>query len=200
MGRRIDSKRHDVKADYPVAFVYVKATEGITITNKYFNSDYDNARHHHIRVGAYHFFSTKKNPIQQARFFLKNATFKHGDLPPMLDIEPSEKAIKKMGGPKILFRNMRIWLNIVEKATKTRPIIYANQQFINKYLDEAPDLKKKYLFWIARYGEYKPDVHLALWQLSDCGRVEGIHGDVDLNVFNGYQGHWDDFLAEETIK
>ena len=40
---------------------------------------------------------------------------------------------------------------------------------------------------IARYGEFRPYVKLAFWQLTPEGRVRGIHGDVDINVFNGNQ-------------
>ena len=54
--------------------------------------------------------------------------------------------------------------------------------------------------WIARYGVYKPDVHLALWQLSADGHVRGIHNEVDINVFNGYAAQWEEFLREETVK
>lgn len=200
MGRRISSQRVDGDANYPVSFVYIKSTQGATITNRYFATDYQNARKQNIRVGAYHFFTVGKDAREQAHYFLKNTQFKKGDLPPMLDIEPTDAMIRKGGGPKKMFSDIRTWLNIVERATHTRPLLYVNQRFINTYLDQAPDLKEKYLFWIARYGEYKPDVRLALWQLSDCGRVRGIQGDVDLNVFNGYQIHWDDFLSEETIK
>ena len=99
-----------------------------------------------------------------------------------------------MGGTKALFREMRAWLHAVEQATHMRPILYISQQFINRYLGEAPDLKRDYQVWIARYGEYKPDVKLAVWQLSPNGRVEGIHGEVDINVFNGYRTQFDDFL------
>ena len=65
--------------------------------------------------------------------------------------------------------------------------------------DLAPDLKEGYHFWIARYGEYKPDIHLDIWQLSADGRVRGITPEVDLNVFNGYQGQWDEFLRTQSI-
>jgi len=200
MGKRISSQRVDGDANYPVSFVYIKSTQGSTITNQYYGSDYQNARKQNIRTGAYHFFTVGKDAKEQAHFFLKNTQFKKGDLPPMLDIEPTDAMIQKRGGAKKMFSDIRTWLNLVERATHTRPLLYVNQRFINTYIDMAPDLKEKYLFWIARYGEYKPDVRLALWQLSDCGRVSGIKGDVDLNVFNGYQIHWDDFLSEETFK
>ena len=34
-------------------------------------------------------------------------------------------------------------------------------------------------------GEFRPYVKLAFWQLTPEGRVRGIHGEVDVNVFNG---------------
>jgi lysozyme len=32
------------------------------------------------------------------------------------------------------------------------------------------------------------------WQLCPDGRVSGINGDVDINVFNGYQAQFDEFV------
>lgn len=51
-----------------------------------------------------------------------------------------------------------------------------------------------YPVWIARYGQYRPNIHLAFWQLTPYGRVDGIHGEVDINVFNGYKEQFDEFL------
>jgi len=105
-----------------------------------------------------------------------------------------------MGGTTALFRQVRAWLSAVERVTHVRPILYVNQLFVNRYLNEAPDLKRNYQIWIARYGEYKPDVKLAVWQLSPNGRVNGIRGEVDINVFNGYHTQFEDFLKNETIR
>lgn len=193
-------KRISGTVDYPVRFIYIKSTESTMVRNRYFATDYLSARRQNIPVGAYHFFSTRQSGTAQAQFFLKNTTLRRGDLPPMLDIEPSDAQIAKMGGAKALFREVRAWIALVEKRTKTRPLLYINQRFVDKYLVEAPDLKRDYQVWIARYGEYKPDVHLALWQLSADGRVAGIRGDVDINVFNGYDVQFEEFLREETIQ
>jgi lysozyme len=200
LGRRISEQRINGQVDYPVQFVYIKSTQGITIQNKYFASDYTSCRRQGIHVGAYHFFSTKQDALEQAHYFLDNTLFSHGDMPPVLDLEPSDAQIHQMGGADVLFRQVRLWLNTVERATSARPLIYVNQRFVNVWLPQAPDLKENYQFWIARYGEYKPDIHLAIWQLSADGRVTGIRGDVDLNVFNGYQGQWDEFLREKTVQ
>ena len=188
------------EVDYPVRFIYIKSTEGTTIRNRYYATDYAAARKNKIHVGAYHFFRTRIDGRLQANFFLKNTLLRKGDLPPVLDIEPTNAQIAKMGGAEALFREVRQWIAVVERRTGTRPILYMNQRFIREQLDKAPDLKENYLVWIARYGIYKPDVHLAIWQLSADGRVNGIKTDVDINVFNGYEGQWEEFLREECIK
>ena len=95
---------------------------------------------------------------------------------------------------------MRAFLNTVERGIHVRPILYVSQQFVNRYLSAAPDLKRNYQVWIARYSEYKPDVKLVVWQLSPNGRVSGIHGEVDINVFNGYRTQFEDCLRTETVK
>lgn len=174
------------KVDYPVRFVFIKATEGVTVRNRYFAADYAAARKHGYRTGAYHFFSTKTSGRQQAINFLRHSRYTKGDLPPVLDLEPTDAQIRKMGGIDNLFHHARQWLNTVEKAHGVRPILYISQRFVNKYLSLAPDLHNNYNVWIARYGEYKPDVNLSYWQLSPDGRVKGIHGDVDINVYNGF--------------
>lgn len=199
IGKR-GNKNVNGKTDYPVSFVFIKSTEGTTIRNQYYMADYQQAHRFGIHTGAYHFFSTRSSGSEQAKHFLKYTRFTKGDLPPVLDIEPSDAQIKQMGGAKKMFKEIRTWLEIVSKRTGVRPILYVNQMFINKYLSSEPDLKRNYRVWIARYSEYKPDVRLTFWQLCPDGQVAGIHVDVDINVFNGYKSQFDAFIEEETIK
>lgn len=66
--------------------------------------------------------------------------------------------------------------------------IYCNLNWFNNYISSA--LKKKYSIWIARYGKnngliddkYKPNVGEIAWQYTSTGSVDGIFGDVDLDV------------------
>ena len=178
---------------FPVSFMYIKATEGTTILNRYFRQDYLQAKKHGIHVGAYHFFSLSTTPQAQVSHFLKHAVIAKGDFPPVLDVEPSEAQIARIGDEELM-RRIRIWMEIVERRTGKHPILYVNQMFIINHMKNASDIKKKYNVWIARYGEYKPDVKLAYWQLSPTGRVDGIYGEVDINVFNGYQGQFSEFV------
>ena len=179
---------------FPVSFVYIKSTEGTTIRNRYFMSDYAKAKQQGLHVGAYHFFSLKTPALAQAAFFVNHTLFRKGDFPPVLDVEPTDAQIASIGGDEVLMQRIRTFMEYVEQRTHMRPILYVNQMFINKHMQNATDIKQNYNVWIARYGEYKPDVKLVYWQLSPEGRVSGINGPVDINVFNGYQGQWDEFL------
>ena len=66
--------------------------------------------------------------------------------------------------------------------------IYCNVNWYNNYIDKS--LKQKYKFWIARYGKndgtlnekYKPNVKEVMWQYTSKGKVDGIVGNVDMNV------------------
>ena len=190
----VRGKRVSGAVDYPVSFVYIKATEGITIKSKYYTADYRQARRRGIKVGNYHFFSTRSPALAQARWYLKNSKYQKGDFPPVLDVEPSDARIRAMGGPEALFKAVRTWLKEVETKTGCRPVLYVSQSFVNRYLPFAPDIKRDYDVWIARYGEYKPDVRMLFWQLSPDGRVRGITPKVDINVFNGYSDKYDEFI------
>lgn len=170
--------------DYPISFCYIKSTQGKTIKSDYYAGDAHGARSVGIKVGAYHFMSPLAGSIQ-ARWFLKNTAIAANDLPPMLDVELTSKQIHKLGGINALFHEMLSWLHIVERETGKKPILYVGQNFINKYLPQAPKELQDYNIWIARYGQYRPYVKLLYWQLSPFGRVRGINGSVDIDVFNG---------------
>lgn len=188
-------KRHDTQGrTFPVSFIYIKSTEGTTIRNRYFMSDYMKAKKQGIHVGAYHFFSMKSSAVLQARYFVNHTLFRKGDFPPVLDVEPTDAQIKAIGGSEVLMNRIRTFMQIVEQRTGMRPILYVSQMFINRHMKNATDIKQRYNVWIARYSQYKPDVKLAYWQLCPDGRVDGITGEVDINVFNGYQDQFTEFV------
>lgn len=180
--------------NYKVSFVFIKSTEGTSVLNPYYSADYTAARKNGYPVGTYHFFSHRSTGTQQALYFLNHSHIRKGDLPPVLDLEPLPSQVKLMGGAAGMWQQVRSWLRTVEKHTGMQPILYISQTFVNKYLDAAPDIKHTYPVWIARYGEYKPDVKLWIWQLAPDGHVAGIHGTVDINVFNGYESEFQQWL------
>ncbi|MCD8318320.1 MAG: glycosyl hydrolase family 25 [Paraprevotella sp.] len=195
----ISRKKVQGQVDYPVSFVYIKCTEGQTVLNPYYLRDVRSARRMGFPVGAYHFFSMRP-AVRQAAYFLRMADLRRGDLPPMLDVELTDRQIMAMGGKERLFHEMLIWLRIVGRRSGTTPILYIGQDFVNRYLLSAPEELKAYPVWIARYGEYKPYVHLLYWQLSPDGRVEGIKGEVDIDVFNGTEEQFKKYLRTQTVR
>ena len=165
---------------HPVRFVIIKATEGSALFDETFNDNFHKAQQFGFIRGAYHFFLPAVDAAQQAHFFLRQAHLLPGDLPPVLDIEKDNgKSIQDIQA------GAREWLRIVGNHYGVKPIIYTNYGFKLKYLN-TPEFDS-YPFWIAHYYkdelEYKGD--WVMWQYTDCGKVGGIKGDVDCNVFNG---------------
>lgn len=164
----------------PLSFVFVKATEGSDIIDKYYNYNFYNARKSKIVRGAYHFFTTKSSAIEQARFFCRTVQLEKGDLPPVLDIETIGNYEKRR-----LQKEVKVWLDYVEEYYGVKPIVYSSYKFMTDYLDT--DSLKKYPCWIAHYyvDSLKYEGAWTFWQHTDVGKVDGIDGFVDINVFNG---------------
>lgn len=196
----LSKKNVSGNVDYKVSFVFIKSTEGASMLNPYYHSDYAAARRNGYAVGTYHYFSHRSSGTQQAWYFLSHSHFRKGDLPPVLDLEPLPSQVQKMGGVGTMWKRVRAWLDIVERKTGMRPILYISQTFVNRWLDYAPDVKHNYPIWIARYGEYKPDIKLRIWQLAPDGKVRGIAGHTDINVFNGYEKEFEQWKREVSME
>ena len=109
----------------------------------------------------------------------------------------TEKQIAQMGGEAQLFREVMVWMRRVEQACGRKPVLYVGQQFVNNHLVHAPAALRSHDVWVARYGAYKPYVRLLHWQLTPYGRVNGIKGEVDINVFNGTRRQFEEYLQKK---
>ena len=162
-------------------FILIKATEGTSIVDSRFKDNFAQAKEYGFIRGAYHFWSNKSSAREQAYFFLDNVALSDGDLPPVLDIENKPKDVSV----EDFQRDVLTWLHIVEDKYHVKPIIYTYYKFKMNYLD-AP-VFDDYPYWIAHYyvdkveypGEWK------FWQHTDAGRLPGINGYVDFNIYNG---------------
>jgi len=165
---------------YPIHFVFVKATEGASLGDDTFQKNFSSARKYGFIRGAYHFFSTKTDPLKQADFFIQTVKLDSGDLPPVLDVEPIGRKNKQL-----LVRNVKIWLDRIESHYGVKPILYTSYKFKSKYMDDS--LFNAYPYWIAHY--YVDSVQYRgkwrFWQHTDVGSIPGIKEEVDLNIFNG---------------
>lgn len=166
---------------YPVRFVIMKATEGSSRVDKNFRANFYNAREHGFIRGVYHFWSNNSSPREQAQFFLNNVKLLEGDLPPVLDVEHKPKTVSV----EDFQQDVLTWLHIVEDHYHVKPIIYTYYKFKTKYLDAS--VFDDYPYWIAHY--YVDNVEYGgpwkFWQHTDAGRLPGISGNVDLDIYNG---------------
>ncbi|WP_315565241.1 GH25 family lysozyme [Hoylesella pleuritidis] len=165
----------------PLRFIIVKSTEGAGQLDENFNDNFYQAREYGFIRGAYHFWSNRSSARSQAYYFLKQVHLEDGDLPPVLDIEhkPKGRSVEDFQ------RDVLTWLHIVEDKYHAKPIIYTYYKFKESYLS-AP-VFDDYPYWIAHYYvdkvEYKGK--WKFWQHTDAGRLPGIKGYVDFNIYNG---------------
>lgn len=193
--RGIDISHHQGEIDWerlanaqiqgsPLQFVFIKATEGTDLFDKDFNYNFAEARRHEVIRGAYHFFSLKSSARRQAEFFCHTVQLEPGDLPPVLDVETDPKDVKGYTRER-LRREVLEWLAYVEHHYGVKPMIYASYSYKKENLGGEPF--DCYPFWIAHYYvdslSYKGQ--WTFWQHTDAGHVDGIRGDVDINLFNG---------------
>ena len=165
----------------PVRFVIIKSTEGSSRLDENFRENFNQARDFGFIRGVYHFWSNKSTAREQAYYFLEQVHLTDGDLPPVLDIEhkPADKSVEDFQ------RDVLTWLHIVEDKYHVKPIIYTYYKFKEQYLS-AP-VFEDYPYWIAHYyvdkvqykGKWK------FWQHTDVGKLPGIKGYVDFNIYNG---------------
>ena len=167
------------QGQFPIQFIFMKATEGGDYPDKRFVANFDSAKAHGFIRGAYHFYNPKTDADKQADFFINSVKLEPGDLPPVLDIEKKGKDIGKLQA------DLKHWLRRIENHYGVKPIIYASYKFKNRYLNDS--VFNSYPYWIAHYYvdsvQYKGD--WKFWQHTDVGTLPGIKEQVDLNIFNG---------------
>ncbi len=148
--------------------------------------------------GAYQLFRASQSAREQARVMI-NAVGRLGpnDLPAVLDIE-----VRSDRTDSEIIAAMRTWLDLVEQGTGKRPIIYT-ADFFWSTLSGASEFSR-YPLWVANFGVSCPFVpgswtNWRIWQTSETGRVSGISGNVDLDVFNGTEAQLRAFAAGGTV-
>lgn len=185
--RGVDVSSYQGDIDWPTVarepglkFAFVKATEGRSWEDPYFDLNWKLLQRAGLRRGAYHFYRPNRDATQQANFFAATVHLEVGDLPPVLDVEKTDGR-----SPEVIRAGVQTWLRLVGRRYGVRPILYTNHDFYVKYFEGHFD---EYPLWLAHYEVRQPRLHAdrwTFWQHSDEALVPGIRGFVDGNVFGG---------------
>ena len=165
-----------------VHMVYIRSTLGFSYVDPTHERNADGARAAGLEFGFYHFCtaSTTDEAVRQARFFAQTiARYDYG-LKPVLELSPA-RALSRTETTDVALA----FLQEVERLTGREPAIYCSASTPREDYDSrlAP-----YSLWVAQYGAREPESNdiwptWAGWQYSERGRVDGIEGNVDLDLF-----------------
>ncbi|MDE2098141.1 MAG: glycosyl hydrolase family 25 [Patescibacteria group bacterium] len=177
-----------VKASGQIDFIFAKATEGISEVDPQFARNKVVCAERGIPFGAYHFFHPSEDPKAQALHFLRSlqsrvAGVQPPELRPMVDVEIDEgcSAAQIVSALKAFLATLG--------ALGRSVLIYTDYGFWNDNVGGSsafPD----HLLWLAEYNnDAEPTLpggwtDWVLWQHTASGHVDGISGDVDLDLLN----------------
>ena len=181
-------------ADYGTEFTIIRITEAGNSVDRYFERNYAGSLEHEIPTGVYKFsYALSIAEVQrEAERVIEVLNGRKLQFPVFLDLEYSNQ--RKLGSGMIARLAEEFRKIIVAEGYRFG--IYCNLDWYNNVISEE---LKKYDFWIARYPaddrgtlieRFRP-VAGAGWQYTSKGRIPGIEGYVDRDVF------YKDYAAEE---
>ncbi len=177
-----------VKAD-GMDFVIIKATEGGGFKDRRFHSNYTRAKEAGLKVGAYHFFRFDVTGYMQGLNFYHSIKGLDLDLPVVVDLE--EWANPRESTTEIVMARLNEFVSYMERHGY-RVMVYTNkdgyERFVKYRMDSSP-------LWIATFTRPEQGVDWQLWQFSHRGKVDGIDSKVDMNVFNGSNKEWRQWIG-----
>ncbi len=184
--RKIDYKK---VADDGYTFVYIKSSEGNTGRDPMFRKNVDRASKAGLKVGAYHFFRMNRDGAVQARNFLASVKGVHLDLPLVIDVEDWGNAPVSRA---VVNQRLRDCVKTIKDAGRS-VMIYTNGDGKKRYYDVSCKGVDLWLCTFSDPDDVKDKGHV-MQQYSHWGRVDGINGNVDLDVFMGSRREWNDWL------
>ncbi len=164
------------------AIIRIGTTQG---KDSYFETNYNAAKAQGIDVGVY-FYTYSKTQAATVSDAQKVLTWLAGrklEYPVYFDIEDNSLL---SGYTKTDRTNFCIWFNTVIENGGYYAGVYTGYYWLNNYVDAAT-LRARYPIWMARYLNSGTDSQdysnlCGMWQYSSKGSVNGISGNVDMNV------------------
>lgn len=166
-----------------IDIVYIKASEGRTLKDPYFEINYQNAKNNGLKVGFYHFIRARneKEAVKEAEFFASVIEGKEPECRLAMDFE----IFGSLTNEEINYI-ATVFLEKVQELTGKEMVIYSNTYNARNIF--SLELAQKYPLWVAQYGVSTPGDN-GKWndwvgfQYSSMGRINGINGYVDLDKY-----------------
>ncbi|WP_306118634.1 MULTISPECIES: GH25 family lysozyme [unclassified Roseitalea] len=184
-----------------IEFAFIKATEGGDRLDETFMRNWHDAGRAGVPRSGYHFFYFCTSAERQARWFIRNVPRDRTALPHVLDVEWNHKSptCRFRPPPGTVRAEMTVFLDTLERHYGKRPIIYTTIAF---HRDNLEGHMKDEVFWLRSVKAHPRVVYagrdFTFWQYTGTGRVPGIGGDTDINVFAGDRAQWQQWLDAAT--
>lgn len=184
-----------------VAFAFIKATEGGDHLDERFRQNWHASGQVGMPRGAYHFYYFCRTAAEQARWFIRNVPRDAKALPPVLDMEwnHGSKTCKKRPSAAKIRAEMRTFLRMVHRHYGKKPMIYTTVDF---YKENRLSLIADHEFWLRSVADHParvyPGQRWSFWQYTGTGKIPGIQGETDINVFAGSPANWQQWVAART--
>jgi lysozyme len=188
--RGIDVSHHQGEIDWAavrtagVSFVFMKATEGADFQDPRFERNWSEAGQAGIPRGAYHFFTFCTPGRHQAENFTAVVPAGEAMLPPAVDIEFAGNC-KNWSDIDTIRDWLTDYLGEVERAYGTRPVLYVTRESYARIVEGHFD---DYPLWVRRVllgPKLDESAEWIFWQYTQRGKIPGIAGHVDLDVYSG---------------
>jgi GH25 family lysozyme M1 (1,4-beta-N-acetylmuramidase) len=194
----VDVSSHQISTDWAsaasggVRFAYIKATEGLSVSNARFAAQYDGAYAAGLIRGAYHFARPNlSSGAAQASFFAAHGggwTADGRTLPGALDIEPNPEphGAQCYGlSPGAMVAWISEFVSTYRALTSRWPVIYTNRDWWNACTGGYSGFASQDPLWVAHYTATPGPLpagwnSYTFWQHAPGGPVAG-----DQDVFNG---------------
>lgn len=194
----IDVSAHNGRVDFKkvkaagYSFVFVKASEGSKYRDSLFRHHVDNARKAEMTVGAYHFFRKSRDGRAQAINFLHAIEGVPLDLPLVIDVEDwnNDNYVDSTTVRKRL-------KDLIDRlhVSGRKVMIYTNGDGYKAYYKQGH--YESLPLWICAFKQpSRLQARAVFQQYSHWGQVDGVKGDVDLNIFVGSKDDWRQWRAK----
>lgn len=163
---------------------YRGAQEGILHEDAYFNTNMQAAIQNKIKVGAYFFSSaiTEDEIDEEVNMVLNEIRNYKIDMPIVFDMEEFEKGGRIDNLTQEQRTNLALRFCGKIKKAGYDPMIYGNMTWLYQNYDF--EKISEYPIWLASYSSDCPmEDKFEMWQYSNIGQVNGIEGDVDINIY-----------------